>query len=122
MSKQYQSRLDNSKGIIKDLESKLKGALARIKILEDNIKKMSIVNSYQPSNLSIFDDEWQRKFALQQAINAEQFGVEGGLDEADIKEIINDLISKNQIDIPIHDHTAPNKGGDCYAGLGAKLQ
>ena len=47
--------------------------------------------------------------------------IDNASNQETIKAIINDLISRSQLSIPIHDHTAPNKGGDCYAGLGAKL-
>lgn len=124
MPNQEYSRLDNSKGTIKNLESALKGALARIRKLEEKIKKLAKVSPTQGSNMSNF---LNKEFDL----NREKGNAYGGggsnivsssYNENKIRDIVNKLIEEGQIKTTIHDHTADNKGGDAYASKGSALQ
>lgn len=125
MSRQYQSRLDNAKGTIKDLEAKLKGALARIKKLEDKIKKFPKVFPTQGSNLNSF---LGKEFDLNRENNNAYGGggatsiVSNSVNKNKIRDIVNELIEEGQIKTTIHDHTADDKGGDAYASKGSALQ
>jgi hypothetical protein len=106
------------KGIIRDLDSKLKNALTRIKKLEEQVRKFKQVSPREPDNLETFGHQ---TLPLSEEGGILGGGYIGGLNRTEILALVNSAIEQGLLKIPIHDHTANDKGGDCYAGLGAKL-
>ncbi len=109
--------LNYYKGIIRELDSKLKNALVRINNLEKQLKKLAQVTPVIAEDYGSVTNEEAEQFA---PTYAETTG--GGLSESDVRKIVNEAIEQKLLKIPIHDHTADDKGGDCYASLGASLQ
>lgn len=112
------ANLSYYKGLIRELDNRLNIALARINRLEKQIKKVR-------QTAPVSDDSVNSMTADQEARltpNTGVTGFTGGLSEADVRKIVNDAIEQGLVNIPIHDHTADNKGGDCFANLGATLQ
>jgi len=109
------STLRYYQGLIRDLEAQLKNALARIRLLEEQMNKLARISKSSPDNQQQFSYDAPSKFANTQ-------GGTGGLNSYQIKSLISDWINNGELPIPVHDHTDSNKGGDAYANLGAALQ
>jgi len=109
------------KGLIRDLQAQVKNALARIKKLEEKIRKIPLASNHQPSNMEMFSSDDTQRGVLPESISVSSGGI-GGLTESEIKALVISWINNGELPISIHDHTDGNKGGDAYANKGAALQ
>jgi len=108
------------KGIIRDIQAQLKNSLARIKKLEDKIKKIPLNSTNSSSNMELFaNDDINRGATF---ADASPVSGGGGFTEAEIKAMIIAWINDGALPIQMHDHTDDNKGGDAYSNKGAALQ
>jgi len=107
------------KGFIRELGAKLDKALIRISELEKQIRKIHQNNPVESDDINSMSSEQEAILYPENEV-ASLRGA--GLTEADIRKIVNDAIEANTLKIPIHDHTAIDKGGYCFANLGATLQ
>ena len=108
------------KGIIREITAQLKNAIARIKKLEDKVRKIPLNSTHNPSNMELFaNDDINR--GILPAGTTTGSGT-GGFTEAEIKAMVSQWIENGELPVTIHDHTDINKGGDAYANKGAALQ
>lgn len=112
------------KGIIRQLESRVGELLGRVSKLEKQLRAIPKISAHSPDNYELFSDSElaeniRRNQGYGEGFPAETVG--GGLTEQDVIDIVSNALENATIKLPVHDHTADDKGGDCYAGLGAKL-
>ncbi len=112
------------KGIIRTTDAKLKNALGRIKKLEEAMKKLEKVTFGLSDNIDAITPAQENAFILTQEEQLKQAGLDFESDsfKEAVEEAVNDAMERGVITIPPHDHTAPDKGGDAFAGKGASLQ
>jgi len=104
-------------GLIRDLEARIKELNTRVEKLENQVKKIPQSNPTAPSNLDLFSDlQMDKGVAPTGSVSG------GGFSASEIKAMVAQWINNGQLPIPLHDHTDTAKGGDSFAGKGAKLQ
>jgi len=105
------------KGVIRDNQAQLKNALARIKKLEEKLRKIPLSSPQTPSNMQLFgNDDLNLTGGVREAVSG------GGYSASEIKAMITQWIANGELPIPIHDHTDISKGGDAFSNLGTALQ
>jgi hypothetical protein len=104
------------KGVIRDNQAQLKNALARIKKLEEKIRKIPLASPQTPSNMQLFGNDDIN------LTSGPTTAAGGGFSADEIKDMITQWILNGELPIVTHDHTSPQTGGDAFANLGCALQ
>jgi hypothetical protein len=116
--------IKNHTGLIKQLQTEIKNTVARVKKLEEQLRKIAQISVQQPSVFEFqgIQDALTRVSGVEGAPSVGQTGELTDAQKAEIKELVSQWLSNGDLPISLHDHTDTTKGGDAYANKGAALQ